>query len=105
MGEAGGGASYLNSVVYAAHGGIDNMQLGNQLTEQTCYNDLLQSTDRRLGNATSSNCAIQTSTDLLHLGFDYGASTTNNGNILQQTIWAPDNGSGSPLAGHTGLYL
>ncbi len=57
---------------------------------------MLQPTDRRLGNATSSNCAIQTSTDLLHLGFDYGASTTNNGNMLQQTIWAPDNGSGSP---------
>ncbi len=96
MQEPSGGPSYLNSVAYTAHGAIDNMQLGNLLVEQTCYNDLLQPTDRRLGNATSSNCAIQTSTDLLHLGFDYGASTTNNGNMLQQTIWAPDNGSGSP---------
>ncbi len=94
--EPSGGPSYLNSVAYTAHGAIDNMQLGNLLVEQTCYNDLLQPTDRRLGNATSSNCAIQTSTDLLHLGFDYGASTTNNGNMLQQTIWAPDNGTGSP---------
>ncbi len=92
--EPSGGPSYLNSVAYTAHGAIDNMQLGNLLVEQTCYNDLLQPTDRRLGNATSSSCAIQTSTDLLHLGFDYGASTTNNGNMLQQTIWAPDNGSG-----------
>jgi len=34
--------------------------------------------------------------DLLHLGFGFGADATNNGNMLQQTIWAPDNGSGSP---------
>ncbi len=94
VGEAGGGASYLNSVAYAAHGGIDNMQLGNQLTEQTCYNDLLQPTARRLGNATSVGCAVQTGSDLLHLGFGYGAATQNNGNMMQQTIWAPDNGSG-----------
>ncbi len=94
VGEAGGGASYLNSVAYAAHGGIDNKQLGNQLTEQTCYNDLLQPTARRLGNATSVGCAVQTASDLLHLGFGYGAATQNNGNMVQQTIWAPDNGSG-----------
>ncbi len=94
VGEAGGGASYLNSVAYAAHGGIDHMQLGNQLTEQTCYNDLLQPIARRLGNATSVGCAVQTASDLLHLGFGYGASTQNNGNMVQQTIWAPDNGSG-----------
>ena len=34
-------------------------------------------------------------TDLLYLGFGYGAATTNNGNMMQQTIWAPDNGSGA----------
>ena len=94
--EAGGGGdAYLNSVAYAAHGGIDNLQLGNLLVEQTCYNDLLQPVARRLGDATSSGCAVQPTTDLLHLNFGYGAATTNNGNMAQQTIWAPDNGSGA----------
>ena len=93
--EPNSGPSYLASVVYAAHGGVDNMQLGNLLVEQTCYNDLLQPVARRLGDATSSGCAVQPSTDLLHLGFGYGAATTNNGNMMQQTIWAPDNGSGA----------
>ena len=93
--EAGGGDSYLNSVAYAAHGGIDNMQLGNLLVEQTCYNDLLQPIARRLGDATSSGCAVQPSTDLLHLDFGYGAAATNHGNMMQQTVWAPDNGSGA----------
>ena len=93
--EPNSGPSFLNSVAYAAHGSIDNMQLGNLLVEQTCYNDLLQPVARRLGDATSSGCAVQPSTDLLHLGFGYGAATTNNGNMMQQTIWAPDNGSGA----------
>ena len=93
--EPNSGPSYLNSVAYAAHGGIDNLQLGNLLVEQTCYNDLLQPVARRLGDATSSGCAVQPSTDLLRLEFGYGAAATNNGNMTQQTIWAPDNGSGS----------
>ena len=95
--EPSGGPSYLNSVAYTAHGGIASMQLGNLLVEQTCYNDLLQPVARRLGDATSTNCAVQPSTDLLHLGFGYGTDpTANNGNMMQQTIWAPNNGSGSP---------
>jgi hypothetical protein len=57
---------------------------------------LLQPVARRLDDATSTACAVQTSTDLLHLGFGYGSASANNGNMLQQTIWAPDDGSGSP---------
>lgn len=67
--ETSSGPSYLNSVSYTASGSIDNLQLGNTLLEQTFYKDLLQPVARRLGNATSTNCAVQTSADLLHLGF------------------------------------
>ena len=40
-------------------------------------------------------CANQSS-DKLHLSFDFGSASSNNGNLLGQTIRAPDDGSGSP---------
>ena len=40
---------------YAAHGAIQQMTLG-MLTEQTCYNTLLQPAGIRLGSGTTGNC-------------------------------------------------
>lgn len=62
--------------------------------EQHCYNDRLQPTVMRLGAAWQSSCANQ-STDKLHLTLGFGSASANNGNVMA-TIWAPDNGSGSP---------
>ena len=61
--------------------------MGNGLTEQTCYNTRLQPTIRRLGTGTQSGCA--NGGDKLHLTFDWGSATQNNGNLKGQTIAAP----------------
>ncbi len=81
------GPSYVNSTNYNAAGQIADRQLGNLLTEQNCFNDRFQPTVKRLGSGTSTNCANQAA-DSLHLAFDYGAMTQNNGNLKQQTITA-----------------
>ena len=81
------GPSYVNSTNYNAAGQIADRQLGNLLTEQNCFNDRFQPTVKRLGSGTSTNCANQAA-DSLHLAFDYGPMTGNNGNLKQQTITA-----------------
>ena len=65
----------------------DEMQLGNLLTEQSCYNSRLQPIAMRLGSGTATDCAHQTA-DALHLGFDFGSYSSNNGNLLEQDITA-----------------
>ena len=81
----------MSSVSYYGHGGINALVMGNGLTEQTCYNTRLQPTIRRLGTGTQSGCA--NGGDKLHLTFDWGSATQNNGNLKGQTIAAP----GQPL--------
>jgi hypothetical protein len=68
-------------------GGTDQpgLRVGPILTEQTCYNSRLQVIDSRLGNGKTSSCADTGNRDVLNLTFGYG-STTNNGNLLSQTI-------------------
>jgi RHS repeat-associated protein len=60
-------------IQYAAHGGMSGLKLGNGLVESTVYNSRLQPTSIQAGT-------------LLTLGFDYGPSSTNNGNLLSQSI-------------------
>jgi RHS repeat-associated protein len=79
---------YANGIVYANHGAIASMTLGN-ITESWQYNDRLQPT------------SLITSSGALNLAFYYcanGMSTcsTNNGNLLRQvitrngTVWMQD---------------
>ena len=70
-----------NRLQYTAHGALSRMKLGNGLWEHTNFNPRLQPT--RIGLGTTG-----TSTSLLGLDYDYGA-TNNNGNLLTQTINAP----------------
>ena len=63
------------------------MQFGINKYENTVFNSRLQPTQIGLGTTT-------TGTSLLKLNYDYG-TTTNNGNVLSQTITVPT--SGSPL--------
>jgi len=92
-----GGKTYVGSVMYAAHGAITAMQLNNggNLTEETCFNSRLQPglIRQRTGTAAPSctNSPGPDSSDLLHLKYTYGASSTtshgaNNGDILGQVI-------------------
>jgi RHS repeat-associated protein len=79
---AGASASdATNRLQYTAHGAVSRMKLGNGLWEHTNFNPRLQPT--RIGLGTTG-----TSTSLLGLDYDYGA-TNNNGNLLTQTINAP----------------
>jgi RHS repeat-associated protein len=71
--------NYATSVGYASHGGISSIALGNGLFETTSFNVRLQPFDIRLGASAGSNSLWE-----LQNGF----GTSNNGNVLQQTITA-----------------
>ncbi len=66
---------------YAPHGGMKALKLGNGLYESRGYNARLQPTAIRLGTTAGS-------TEKLSLGLSYG-TTSNNGNLLSQTITRP----------------
>ena len=82
------GPSYVTSVDYAPHGAVQELQLGNGLWEQTCFNDRNQPIAKRLGAATQTGCA-NPGDDKLHLAFGWGSAGSNNGNLMDQTITAP----------------
>ena len=73
--------NYAKNLTYNAAGAVTSMQLGNGKWESTQFNSRLQPTQIALGTT-------QTATDKLKLNFDYG-TTTNNGNVLTQTITVP----------------
>jgi RHS repeat-associated protein len=72
---------YAEQFSYTAHGEVKDMKLGNGLWEHTISNNRLQLTEIGLGTT-------QGGIDRLKLNYDYG-STTNNGNLLSQTITVP----------------
>jgi RHS repeat-associated protein len=74
--------AYATVNQYAAHGAIKQMTLGNGLVEQTSFNSRLQPEEIKLGSSVGSP------TDKLSLQYNYG-TTTNNGNVLLQTITVP----------------
>ncbi|MEK6410398.1 MAG: RHS repeat-associated core domain-containing protein [Acidobacteriota bacterium] len=85
-----GGTSYYagatasddtNRIQYAAHGPISAMKLGNGKWEHATFNNRLQPT--QIGLGTSG-----TDSSILKLDYGYG-TTSNNGNLLSQTITAP----------------
>ena len=85
MGASGSAANYAggacasgqpdtctNKILYAPHGLISSMPLGNGITESWVFNNRLQPLQMQAGT-------------LLTLGFGYSA-TLNNGNLAGQTI-------------------
>ena len=78
---ASGFVDYGEHFTYTAAGAVSSMRLGNGRWESTVFNSRLQPTQIALGT-------VQSATDKLKLNFDYG-TTTNNGNVLSQTITVP----------------
>jgi RHS repeat-associated protein len=70
-----------NRIQYAAHGAVSVMKFDNDLWEHTLFNNRLQPT--QIGLGTSG-----TDSSLLKLDYSYG-TTTNNGNVISQTITMP----------------
>jgi len=86
---AGGAPGSANAMVYAAHGGLETLKLGNGLWEHTSYNNRLQAYDLTLGTSSTDDSK-------LHLVYTFGEVvngtpdlTRNNGNFQSQRIKAP----------------
>ncbi len=78
-------AVYANNAFYAPAGALQQLSLGNGLTEQTCYNDHQQPVvirQRFTGVTSCSNAAD--ANDMGYLGFTFPGG--NNGNVSSQTI-------------------
>ena len=83
-----GTANYASALACWPNGAVRQMNLGNNLTEQTCLNSRFQSTGIRLGGAAATiNCG-NSGSDSLNLGYFYPGAN-NNGNPLSQTIQRP----------------
>jgi RHS repeat-associated protein len=79
----------VSAAVYAPHGGLNDLHLGNGLWEQTRYNKRLQPVSMGLGQTQSTDYETDLSTtnaNLMLLNFGYGAAL-NNGNLLSQEIY------------------
>lgn len=77
-----------NRIQYAAHGAVSAMKLGNGKWEHTTYDPKrLQPVQIGLGGSS-------TDSSLLKLDYGYG-TTSNNGNVVSQTITAPKTGGGN----------
>ena len=85
-----------NRIQYAAHGAVSVMALGNGKWEHTNFNNRLQPT--QIGLGTSG-----TDSSILKLDYGYG-TTTNNGNVMSQTITAPMAGGGNLVLNQTYTY-
>ena len=77
--------AYATGFKYNAAGAVTSMQLGNGNWESTTFNSRLQATQIALGTT-------QNATNLLDLDYTYG-TTSNNGNVLTQTITVPTVGT------------
>jgi RHS repeat-associated protein len=88
--------TYASQFTYSAHGAVVAMQLGNNKWEHTSFNTRLQPTLIGLGTSSSDS-------SILRLDYGYG-TTTNNGNVLTQTITAPQIPSGNLVLTQTYTY-
>ena len=86
--SVGGAKTYASGLIYASFGGLQSMQYGNNLYEQTCYNPRLQATAVWVNSTGSNDCTSPSSNDLLNLQFGFAASPHNNGNLISQSIYA-----------------
>ena len=76
-----------NCVLYAAHGAVQQLPMGNGVTETTTFNTRLQPTQIQANGL---------STALLTVGYSYG-STSNNGNVQAQTITRLNDSGGQQI--------
>ena len=79
--------TYATVQTYAPHGAPTQIALNNGLTEQTCFNGMLQPVviRQRTGGAASCTNAAPDASDVGFLSYAFPA-TNNNGNVLGQTI-------------------
>ncbi|MEQ1922405.1 MAG: RHS repeat-associated core domain-containing protein [Pyrinomonadaceae bacterium] len=79
--------NYAENFTYNPAGAVTAMQLGNGHWESTTFNSRLQPTQIALGTTGTSTLAY----DLLKLNYTYdnGTASTNNGNVMSQTITVP----------------
>jgi len=81
---------YAKQFEYEANGAIRSMLLDNDLYEQRRYNERLQARQIGLGQYYStSNDLSSGDANRLLLGYQYGSTGSNNGNVSQQTITIP----------------
>ncbi len=73
------GSDATNRILYASHGAVSKMKLGNGKWEHTNFNNRLQPIEIGLGTSG-------TDSSLLRLDYGYGTTTTNNGNLISQNI-------------------
>lgn len=92
--QAGGGSFvYANSFVYAPHGVVEKVRLGNGKWESTAFNGSRQITQVGLGHSAAD-------TGLWKINYEYGEwegqtlnAQRNNGNLARQTITVPTIGT------------
>jgi RHS repeat-associated protein len=73
---------YADHFSYDAAGAVTSMRFGSGAWEKTAFNNRLQPSQIALGKT-------QGATDLLKLDYSYG-TTSNNGNLLSQSITVPN---------------
>ncbi len=87
--------TYSSNISWFPNGDLASLSLGpSLLTEQYCQSSRLQLIGTRLGpqgGGTTTNCS--SSSDLLNLGFNYGASQYNSGNLIGESFNTPLNAS------------
>jgi RHS repeat-associated protein len=96
--------TYATGASYWPHGALKQVNLGNPLKEQMCYNSRLQVSGMRVGTGSfNADCSNQSS-DLLSLSYGY-SGTSNNGNVQSQTINVPySDGNGAHTQSMTQNY-
>ena len=82
--------TYASGIHYSAYGPFDQVKLGNNLWETTCFNSRRQMTLLAVGATSTLGTPCESSiigTDYSALRLDYGYAAGNNGNVASQTIW------------------
>jgi len=91
--------TYVAGVGYAPHGAPQVVGLGNGLTEQTCYNNMLQPFVIRQRRAAATSCQTGTASDGYDAGYlFYTFPAGNNGNVASQEIQYAASGSYNAVA-------
>jgi RHS repeat-associated protein len=89
--------TYVTSASYAPQSAVQQLILGNGLTEVTAYNGRLQPTQIQMGNAAANTLSLQ-------FGYGIGTDTShNNGNVYSQVITRPSLGTWTQSYGYDGL--
>jgi len=98
--------TYVSSVSYATQGAAQQINLGNSLIEQTCYNSRLQPFVIRQRTGSADSCTSPPAPDLNDVGylaFSF-SPTQNNGNVTQQNITYGKNGTAYPSLSFVQTY-